>query len=304
MDSGQPIVAANITELLSAWRGGDQEALKRIVTSVHAELHSIARRMLRNKPTLRSLQATAIVNEAYLRLADCEGVDWQSRAQFFGIASSIIRHILVDHARTRLAEKRGGSAIRVSLTNSTDAAEERDLDLIALDDALLSLRSADPRQSRMVELRFLRRSFREGNGERRDCCGCLCEVITDQTMEFVCNECGVVLSKEQVAPIILAMASTEANCTHCGRVNQISGFTRSSRSHAGTAVVGLMSILTRQTARDQAVSHRAWNFQLENYHSETRAAKLQPSRGTQIRALAASAFASTVRFRFSTHRLS
>jgi RNA polymerase sigma factor (TIGR02999 family) len=156
MQSGNPNPAASsVTQLLSAWRAGDKSALDQIVSAVHDELRIIASRMLRDERHAATLQATALVNEAYLRLADYERVDWQSRAQFFAIAASIIRHILIDHARTRLAQKRGGEAIRIALDQAIDLpAAERDLDLIALDDALLSLQSVDPRQSRIVELRF------------------------------------------------------------------------------------------------------------------------------------------------------
>jgi len=100
------------------------------------------------------LQTTALVHEAYMKLAGYNNVDWQNRAHFFAIAASVIRHILVDHARTRLREKRGGSVIRLALDDALSKPAEREPDLVALDDAMLSLHKADPRQSRIVELRY------------------------------------------------------------------------------------------------------------------------------------------------------
>ncbi len=145
---------ADITVWLAAWRAGDESALKRIVAAVHKELHAIARRALADESNAPTLQATALVNEAYLRLASYGGIDWQNRAQFFAVASSVVRHILVDHARARLAEKRGAGAVRLSIDDALNYAGTRDLDLIALDDALRSLEALSPRQSRVVELRF------------------------------------------------------------------------------------------------------------------------------------------------------
>ena len=145
----------DVTQLLAEWRDGDRAALDRLIPLIHSELRALARRFLRDERRGHTLQASALVNEAYLKLASYRGVDWQSRAQFFATAASVIRHILVDHARTKRRGKRGGAAIRIALQDAPEPATgRRDPDLIALDDAMFSLQAADPRQSRIVELRF------------------------------------------------------------------------------------------------------------------------------------------------------
>jgi RNA polymerase sigma factor (TIGR02999 family) len=143
-----------ITRLLEQWGGGDQQALEKLTPLVYAELHRLASRHLRRERPDHTLQSTALVNEAYLKLVGQHSIRWQNRAHFFGIAAQLIRRILVDYARTRLADKRGANAPKLSLEDVLESAAARDLDLVALDDALDDLAKIDPRQSRVVELRF------------------------------------------------------------------------------------------------------------------------------------------------------
>jgi RNA polymerase sigma factor (TIGR02999 family) len=144
----------DVTQLLIEWRRGDKQALDRLVPLVYQELRLIAGRFLRQERTPQTLQCTALVHEAYLRLMDQTRTDWQSRAHFFGVAATIIRNILVDHARARHAAKRGGPAPLLSLDEAIAVPQNRDMELIAVDDALLSLSRFDPQQARIVELRF------------------------------------------------------------------------------------------------------------------------------------------------------
>ena len=143
-----------VTGLLLAWRGGDAEALERLIPVVHAELRRIARRFMRKERAGHSFQTSALVNEAYLRLIDAQNVDWQDRAHFFAITASLMRRILVDLARQRQARKRGGSAERVVLDEALIAGPEGREDLCALDEALTALAAMDERKSKVVELRF------------------------------------------------------------------------------------------------------------------------------------------------------
>jgi RNA polymerase sigma factor (TIGR02999 family) len=143
-----------VTRLLVEWSNGDETALERLVPIVEAELHRLASRYLRREIGGHVLQTTALVNEAYLRLIEQPAVRWQNRAHFFGIAARLMRRILVDYARRDRAAKRGGGAVRLSLEHVTGLAHERDLDLVALDDALTALARIDARQSEIVELRF------------------------------------------------------------------------------------------------------------------------------------------------------
>ena len=136
---------AEITRLLKAWGAGDQAALERLTPLVHGELHRIAGQCMRRENPGNSLQATALVNEAYLRLVDVHGVRWQDRAHFFAISAQMMRRILVDAARARGSGKRGGGAPRLNLNESIDAAPEKDHQLLALDDAISAL--ADFRSS-------------------------------------------------------------------------------------------------------------------------------------------------------------
>jgi RNA polymerase sigma factor (TIGR02999 family) len=143
-----------VTQLLLAWNDGDQTALDQLAPLVERELHRLAQGYLNHERRGHSLQATELVNEAYLRLIDWRSVRWQNRAHFFGMAAQLMRRILVDHARHRHFQKRGGDAIQVSLTRAENIAEERSIDVIALDDALNALAQFDERKSRIVELRF------------------------------------------------------------------------------------------------------------------------------------------------------
>lgn len=144
----------DVTELLIAWNKGNQEALERLLPAVYDELRKLARSYLRRERPDHTLQATALVHEAYLRLIDQHSVTWQNRAHFFGIAAQMMRRILVNHAVAKQTDKRGGDAQKLSLDEALGLAEERELDLIALDDAMKTLAEFDPRQSRIVELRF------------------------------------------------------------------------------------------------------------------------------------------------------
>ena len=150
MESTSP----SITQLLVRWSDGDHRALDELTPLVYGELRKMARTYLRNERSDHTLQATALVHEAYLRLIDQHSVSWQNRAHFFGIASQMMRRILVNHASARAAEKRGGGAEKLSLDETVSFSNQRELDLIALDEALKELESLDPQQTRIVELRF------------------------------------------------------------------------------------------------------------------------------------------------------
>ncbi|MCI0525448.1 MAG: sigma-70 family RNA polymerase sigma factor [Acidobacteria bacterium] len=143
-----------ITQLLVAWNNGDQVALERLTPLVHAELHRLAKHYMAGERRGHILQTTALVNEAFIRLIDWRNVEWRNRAHFFGLAAQIMRRILVDFARARKSDKRIGDEIQVSLSEAASIPTERSPDLVALDDALLALEKMDPRQSRVVELRF------------------------------------------------------------------------------------------------------------------------------------------------------
>lgn len=143
-----------ITELLGRWRDGDAQALDRLIPLVYGELHRLAHRYLRSERRGHTLQSTELLHEAYLRLADHNRIQWQSRAHFYGVAATLIRNILVDHARTHRAAKRGGDACRLSLDSAVDISERQDVDLIALDDALVKLSQHEAELCRILELRF------------------------------------------------------------------------------------------------------------------------------------------------------
>jgi len=142
-----------VTGLLLAWRQGDREALDRLIPLVYGELHRMAQRYLRRERRGHTLQSSAIVNEAYLRLLRRQGVDWKDRAHFFAVAAQSMRRILVEHARHRDAKKRGGQGTRY-LLDTIVLTEPRAVDLIAVDDALAKLTDLDAEQGRIVELRF------------------------------------------------------------------------------------------------------------------------------------------------------
>lgn len=143
-----------MTDLLLAWRDGDRAALDRLIPLVHDELRRIAQNRLRGERPNHTLQPTALVNEAYLRLVDLTRVRWQNRAQFFAVAARLMRRVLVDAAREKHAGKRGGGALRVTFDEALVPSDQGDHDLIALDDAMQALLEEDPRKCQVVELRF------------------------------------------------------------------------------------------------------------------------------------------------------
>jgi RNA polymerase sigma-70 factor, ECF subfamily len=142
------------TELLRAWADGDRGALERLTPRVYRTLRRIAGYQMKQERTGDSMQATALVHEAYMELIDVTNVDWQHRAHFFAVSAQIMRHILLDRARRRVAAKRGGTAERVNLDELPDFGGERARELIALEDGLNALAENDPRKARVVELRF------------------------------------------------------------------------------------------------------------------------------------------------------
>jgi RNA polymerase sigma factor (TIGR02999 family) len=146
--------AASVTSLLLAWNDGDPSALDRLVPLVYKDLRRVARNHLRQGRPGNTLSATSLVHEAYLRLVDQRSVRWQNRAQFFAIASEMMRRILVDHARRRAAAKRGGGKLMVTLDAAVAATSARDLELLSLDGALDELAALDPRSVRVIEMRF------------------------------------------------------------------------------------------------------------------------------------------------------
>jgi RNA polymerase sigma factor (TIGR02999 family) len=147
--------AQRITALLDDWSHGDRAALDALIPIVEAELHRLARRYMSRERPDHTLQTTAVVNEAYIRLADCEGVRWQNRAHFFGIAAEIMRRIMIDHARKRQQLKRGGAgAVRVTLDEGALKIDELGTELLALNEALEELTEKYPRKGRVVELRY------------------------------------------------------------------------------------------------------------------------------------------------------
>ncbi len=152
--SGSGPSSHDVTGLLVAWRSGDETALNRLIPIVHDELHRIARACLAGERPGHSLQATALVNEAYLRLIETQGVNWQNRAHFLAMAARVMRRVLVDFARARQYQKRGGGAVRVTLIDEVALSDEPGRDLVALDDALEALAALDERKSRVIEMRF------------------------------------------------------------------------------------------------------------------------------------------------------
>ena len=147
-------MSQNITHLLKEWSDGDERALDKLTPLVYEELRWQASRYLRRERRGHSLQTTALINEAFLRLIDARDIHWQDRAHFFAIAANLMRRVLVDHARRRDAEKRGGSPLRLTLDEGLAVAKETDVDLLAIDEALDRLAQIDPQQARVVELRF------------------------------------------------------------------------------------------------------------------------------------------------------
>jgi RNA polymerase sigma factor (TIGR02999 family) len=143
----------NVTQLLLAWGRGDETARDELISLVYDTLRRIARHQLRRERAGHTLETTALINEAYLKLVD-QSISWQNRAHFFGIAANIMRQLLVDHARARQRLKRGGDRQQISLTAVDQLAQKHAGDLLALDEALESLAEVDPQRSRIVELRF------------------------------------------------------------------------------------------------------------------------------------------------------
>jgi RNA polymerase sigma factor (TIGR02999 family) len=146
--------SAQVTNLLKAWSSGEEAALARLAEHVYPELRLIARRYLRNEAKGNTLQTTALVHEVYLRLVDVSSVDWQARAQFFSMAAQMMRRILVDAARARGSDKRGGRAVKVNIEETAFLSPAPNPSLLALDDALTVFSEVAPRQAKVVELRY------------------------------------------------------------------------------------------------------------------------------------------------------
>src|SRR5580704_4299466 len=149
-----PAPSVEITGLLKAWAGGDRAALERLTPLVYAELRRMAARYMAKERSGNSLQATALVNEAFIRPVGVDNVRWQDRAHFFAVSAQMMRRILVDAARARGSEKRGGAIVKVDLNESVDAIPDRDSQLVALDEALDALAQLDQRKAKVVEMRF------------------------------------------------------------------------------------------------------------------------------------------------------
>jgi RNA polymerase sigma factor (TIGR02999 family) len=145
---------AEVTGLLKAWNNGDPTALDRLAAILEGELRRIARRYMKNERPGNTLQTTALVNEVYLRLVDVKDVDWKHRAQFFAISAQMMRHILVDAARARGSDKRGGGVIKVNVEETAIVSPQPDASIITLDEALEAFSRVAPRQAKVVELRY------------------------------------------------------------------------------------------------------------------------------------------------------
>lgn len=143
-----------VTQLLGDWSGGDKGALEKLLPLVQPELHRLAHHYMSREPAGHTLQTTAIINEAYLRLVDNTKPLWQNRTHFVAVAAQLMRRIMVDHARGRRSLKRGGGALRVTLDDAAIVAKSRSEELLALDEALAKLAVQDPRKSQIVELRY------------------------------------------------------------------------------------------------------------------------------------------------------
>jgi RNA polymerase sigma factor (TIGR02999 family) len=150
----EPEAPSEVSLLLQGWRNGDRQALDTLLPLVYAELRRLARIQLQKERPGHTLQSAALVHEAYLRLIGLNTPQWESRTHFFAIAAQLMRQILVDYARRHRAAKRGGSICKLSLDDAMAASRGKDVDVVALDDALNTLAKIDPRQSRVVELRF------------------------------------------------------------------------------------------------------------------------------------------------------
>lgn len=148
------VSTTRINRLLADWGQGNEQAREALIPLVYNELRRQARRHLRGERPDHTLESAALVNEAYMRMVRQDSPQWQNRAHFFGVAAQLMRHILVDHARNRLAAKRGAGAPKLALDPELAPAEKSELDLVALDDALGKLAALDPQQGRLIELRF------------------------------------------------------------------------------------------------------------------------------------------------------
>lgn len=148
------VSAASVTQLLVDWQQGDQSALKKLTPLIYNELRRIAHRYVQHERNGHTLQTTALVNEAYVRLAGQEKPEWQNRSHFFAVTAQVMRHILIDHARRRRYLKHGGQFQQVSMEEASLMSDERAGELIALDEALDELKNFDPRKSKVVELRY------------------------------------------------------------------------------------------------------------------------------------------------------
>ena len=146
--------SAEITQLLLAWRNGEPQALENLMPLVLRELKKIARNFMRGQRVGHTLQTTALVNEAYMRLVDSNRVNWQDRSHFFAISAQLMRRVLVDIARRKNSAKRGGERVQVSLADDVKAAPQKETDVVALDEALERLADLNPRHSRIVELKY------------------------------------------------------------------------------------------------------------------------------------------------------
>jgi len=145
---------SGITQLLKQWRSGNQAAFEQLMPLVYDELHRVAQRAMSQQPAGHTLQPTALINEAYLRMCDMPQIEWQDRAHFFAVAARVMRHLLVDHARAQVTAKRGGGAQHVEFDEVAVFTPERSAELLALDDALNRLAAVDEKKSRIVELRY------------------------------------------------------------------------------------------------------------------------------------------------------
>ena len=148
------LASEQVTQLLIKWSSGDEESLKALIPLVYEELRRVARRYLRRERPDHTFQSAALVHEAYVRLVDQRDANWQNRSQFFGVAAQLMRRILVDYARRRSAARRGGGDTKLPLNEELASPGQPDLDVLAVDDALNTLAKLDPKQSRIVELRF------------------------------------------------------------------------------------------------------------------------------------------------------
>jgi RNA polymerase sigma-70 factor, ECF subfamily len=153
-EKAMTIASPEVTQLLVEWGNGDQTALDKLLPLVNAELRQLAKRYMRRESPGHTLQTSALVNEAYLRLVDQKHVQWQNRAHFLGVAAQLMRRILIDHARSHQYAKRGGGAVQVSLDETAAVTEAKAAELLAVDEALEKLAVMDARKGRIIELRF------------------------------------------------------------------------------------------------------------------------------------------------------